>query len=583
MRHYQAKEGAITPTAPTAFLSDQEQRLLTQEKGKFRVSLYKALLFLKVADAVKSGTLHVEESYRYRSLDDYLIPRDQWQRRRAEYLEQADLTAVADGRALLEHRATLLDQQYATTNRHILEEKNKHITFHKEGGFHFHVRTPKEDDSDSESLGSFFPEDRYISLLEVLATVNQHSQFLDAFQHWQVKYTKQRPPERVFLAGIVGYGCQIGTGKVARISNQISGAELERTINWYFSRDNVAEASDKILALMDQLPLPHLYRRHEDKIHTSSDGQKVEVGVDSLNANYSYKYFGQSKGASAYTFIDERHFLFHSTVISSSEKEAAYVIDGLMHNDVVRSDIHSTDTGGYTEILFGVMHLLGFSYAPRIKNFPYQQRYSFRRRKEYEQKGYPILPDGYIDTALIESQWDEVLRFVATIKLKVTSASQLFKRLNSYSRQHPLYTALKEFGKIEKSLFLLKWIDLLDLRQAVEKQLNKGESANRFADAICFGRNHEFLYAEKAEQEMADGCNRLIRNAIICWNYLYLSQRLAEEADEERRQALVAAMQNGSIVLWHHLNLHGEYDFSEEKLQDSVGFDLPRILAITLP
>jgi hypothetical protein len=68
----------------------------------------------------------------------------------------------------------------------------------------------------------------------------------------------------VFLAGIIGYGCQIGTGKVARISSQISGSELERTINWYFSRDNVAEANDKILALMDQLPLPQLYRRHED-------------------------------------------------------------------------------------------------------------------------------------------------------------------------------------------------------------------------------------------------------------------------------------------------------------------------------
>ena len=54
---------------------------------------------------------------------------------------------------------------------------------------------------------------------------------------------------------------------------------------------------------------------------------------------------------------------------------------------------------------------------------------------------------------------------------------------------------------------------------------------------------------------MATGCNRLIRNAIICWNYLYLSQRLAEEPDTERRQALLAAFQNGSIVLWHHLNL----------------------------
>jgi hypothetical protein len=75
---------------------------------------------------------------------------------------------------------------------------------------------------------------------------------------------------------------------------------------------------------------------------------------------------GWGKGASAYTFLDERHFLYHSTVISSPEREAPLVIDGLMHNDVVESDIHSTDTGGYTEMLFGVVRLLGFSYAPRI-------------------------------------------------------------------------------------------------------------------------------------------------------------------------------------------------------------------------
>jgi hypothetical protein len=82
---------------------------------------------------------------------------------------------------------------------------------------------------------------------------------------------------------------------------------------------------------------------------------------------------------------------------------------------------------------------------------------------------------------------------------------------------------------------------------------------------------------------MAAGCNRLIRNAIICWNYLYLSQRLAEEPDAERRQALVAALRDGSIVHWRHLNLHGEYDFSEERLRDSVGLDLRKILTLDVP
>ena len=124
----------MAPTAPTAFLRDGERRLLTRTDGSFRVSLYKALLFLRVAEAVKSGTLHVEDSYRYRSLDDYLIPRDEWEQRRAEYLQQADLTPVADISAWLQQRAAILDQQYITTNQHILQEQNEYIAFYNSGG-----------------------------------------------------------------------------------------------------------------------------------------------------------------------------------------------------------------------------------------------------------------------------------------------------------------------------------------------------------------------------------------------------------------------------------------------------------------
>ena len=91
-----------------------------------------------------------------------------------------------------------------------------------------------------------------------------------------------------------------------------------------------------------------------------------------------------------------------------------------------------------------------------------------------------IVPHHCIREALIEDQWDEILRFIATIRPKITTASQLSKRLNSCSRQHPLYRALKEFGKITKTLFILKYCDDLQLRQAIEKQLNKGEGRTSF-------------------------------------------------------------------------------------------------------
>jgi TnpA family transposase len=117
---------------------------------------------------------------------------------------------------------------------------------------------------------------------------------------------------------------------------------------------------------------------------------------------------------------------------------------------------------------------------------------------------------------------------IASLKLGKTSAFQLLKRLNSYTKQNPLYKALKEFGKIIRSCFILKYLDDVSLRQSVEKQLSHIEMMNRFAKAIFFGQNQEFQVATKEEQERIILCRRLIQNVIVLWNYLYLSDLLAK-------------------------------------------------------
>jgi len=137
------------------------------------------------------------------------------------------------------------------------------------------------------------------------------------------------------------------------------------------------------------------------------------------------------------------------------------------------------------------------------------------------------------------------------------------------------YSSKKEWGKIAKSNFVLEYVDSLELRQAIEKQL-KGESSNRFSKAVSFGNNQEFQQGDKVEQEVAEGCKRLIKNAIICWNCLYASRRIADEQNEQRKRELITALRNGSVVTWQHINMHGEYDFADEKLQDSIGLRVPK-------
>ena len=233
-----------------------------------------------------------------------------------------------------------------------------------------------------------------------------------------------------------------------------------------------------------------------------------------------------------------------------------------MHNDTINSDIHSTDTHGFSEIIFGITNLLGYSFAPRIKNFKDQQLYSFNSPKEYQTLGYKLLPKRKINEQLIADNWDDILRFIATIKERKTTATQLLKRLSSYSRQHKLYKAIKEFGKIIKTDFLLSYIDDVVLRQRIEKQLNKVEASNKFAKAVFFGNNAEFNVATIDEQNIANNCKRLIQNAIILYNYLYITKKIQQAKSKEEKLEIINSLKNGSIVHWSHINFYGEYDFT---------------------
>ena len=82
------------------------------------------------------------------------------------------------------------------------------------------------------------------------------------FEGWALiaKYQPVKPAKKVFFAGIIGYGCDIGHRKLAQISKQINENELDTAVNWYFSLANIHSANDRILQFVDRMELPNLYR-----------------------------------------------------------------------------------------------------------------------------------------------------------------------------------------------------------------------------------------------------------------------------------------------------------------------------------
>lgn len=566
IEHFKQKDGIINKTVPTDFLNEKEKQAVHSGE-KFKVSLFKIIFFKAINRAIKDGSLNLKYSYRYKAFDEYLIGESIWKKDKTIWLQKADLVDFECCKTHLAQLTKQLKEAYQCTNENILNGENKFMRFRENGKFI--ITTPKAEQVQTDRLEDLFPNTKIIPLSEVLATVQQFTNYLSHFVHFQSKHQKPSPDTALFYAGITALGCNLGIPTMAKVAMPMSERTLENTVNWYFNLTNIDKANEAIIKYTASLELPQIYQQFKEEVHTASDGQKFDVKANTIHAAYSYKYFKKGRGITAYSYADQRALHFYSTVFSPSEREATYVIDGLMHNEVVRSTIHSTDTHGYTHAVFALMNLLGFEFAPRIAKLYKQRIYASTKKAVYKNKGYKILPDGYINTQLIEDNWDSILRLATSIQLKECSASQIFKRLNSYSRQHPVYQALKEYGKIIKSKFILKYIDDVELRRSIRKQLNAIEHSNRFSAAVCFANNGTLIFPTRQEQLVAESCKRLIKNAIICWNYLYLTRCIHHVTNPKRKKEIVEMVKAGSAMAWKHIYFHGIYDFSDEKLTDS--------------
>ena len=217
---------------------------------------------------------------------------------------------------------------------------------------------------------------------------------------------------------------------------------------------------------------------------------------------------------------------------------------------------HHSDTEGFTDQIFGATHLLGYRFAPRIRNIRRTKIFPMRKPSRYPNLA-PLI-GGRVNVKDISSNWDEVLRLMASIKTGTVPASLILKKLANYPRQNGLAKALREIGKIERSLFGLAWYQDLGLRRRVNAGLNKGEARNALARAVFFNRLGELRDRSYEDQQGRASGLALLTASIGLWNAVYLERVVAglrargEEIPEEYLRHL-------SPLEWEHITLTGVY------------------------
>ena len=220
-----------------------------------------------------------------------------------------------------------------------------------------------------------------------------------------------------------------------------------------------------------------------------------------------------------------------------------------------------TDTAGFTDHVFALCHLLGFRFAPRIRHVGETRLFSVEKSSRCPT--LEKLIGGSISTKQITAHWDEALRLAASIQQGTVTASLMLRKLGAYPRQNALALALREIGKLERTLFLLEYIQNIELRKRIHAGLNKGEARNALARAVFFNRLGELRdRTYENQQHRASGLN-LVVAAIALWNTVYLERAISalQERSYVFDQQLFVHL---SPLKWEHINLTGDYHWRRD-------------------
>jgi TnpA family transposase len=159
---------------------------------------------------------------------------------------------------------------------------------------------------------------------------------------------------------------------------------------------------------------------------------------------------------------------------------------------------------------------------------------------------------------VIREHWDEAIRLAASLKAGTVAPSAMLKKLAAYRRQNQLDLALQELGRIERTLFMLDWLESPELRRRCHAGLNKSEQRHFLAQVICtFKQGRIADHGMEAQQFRASGLNLVIA-AIVYWNSTYIADAVAHlrAMGEIVPGALLA---HTTPLSWEHIGLSGDF------------------------
>ena len=551
-----------TKSFPQRFIPDTAKRYLYEPPAsgqrRLRPDRYEFLVYRLLRNGLEAGDIFCRDSVRFRSFEDDLIENDTWQDKE-QLIEQTGLKSLKQ--PIREHLAELedcLEKRLIGVNAHITSGENEHFEIKQRGT---QSRWTLQYPRNTEPVNApFFDALKQVDISSVLHFVQQHCPFMEAFDHVLGRYSKRAVDPYILTACLLAWGTNMGLGTMADVC-AIDYQALVSTSENFLRLETLKEANDRVSNAIAALPIFTHYDLG-DAVHSSSDGQKFETRIHTINARYSPKYFGLKKGVVSYSLV-ANHVPVNAKIIGANDHESHYVFD-ILYNTTsdIQPAVHSTDTHGTNAVNFAILHLFGYQFAPRYRDLYDTVRtslYGFQHPSQYDDE-MVLKPRRKLHPELIVEEWDNIQRIMVSLALKTTTQNIIVRKLSAFALKNKTRRALWEYDHILRSLYLLDYIDSAPLRRNVQRALNRGENYHQLRRAISYANFGKLRFKTEHDQQIWGECARLITNCIIYYNTMLLSNVLdSKEAAGDVEGA--ERLKQVSPVAWQHINFFGRYEF----------------------
>lgn len=508
--------------------------------------LWEIALAFAVRDALRSGDVYLPDSRRHVSFWNLCYGQGQWTEQRTSAYAQLGLSTEADG--VLDGLAREFDLVARQVERGL--SNNPFASIDKD---RFKLKRidaleiPDRVRALRRVIETSLPRVRIETVLE---TVDRSCGFTQALTPLGGYVPRSENLSIAKLAALIAHGTNLGVAAMGHSTDGVTVEMLQHVTKWFLREETLKAANAVVVEYHHDLTRSWIWG---GGTVSSSDGQRFGVQGSSLLASFYPRYFGYyDRAVTVYTHVADQYSVFGTQVISCAPREALHVLDGLLENDtVLRPREHSTDTHGYTEHIFGLSYLLGYSFMPRIRDLADQRLYTMDRAATYGPLDAVVRAAADLD--VIREQWDQLVRVAASLRNRLAPAHIVVRRLASSAPSDRLAKALTALGRIVKTIFILRYIQEEDLRRRVQLQLNRGESRHELARKLFFANQGEFRSGDYEEIMNKASCLSLLSNAVLVWNTVQIGRivdQLRKAGDEilDEDLARISPLMHGHVI-----------------------------------